>query len=109
MVIILQQWQNQIWFVDVSNPYLCVRTEAWGKVDQPAAVQVTMQLTAAGLQVRVAVSAVPIPPELPPAVPIVRPVRGMPAQVTIVITAAVLSCISEIIVKWTDMQSFYLW
>ena len=58
-----------------------------------------MQLTAARLQVRVMVSGVPIPPELPPAVPIVRPVRGMPAQVTIVITAAVLSCISEIIVK----------
>ena len=56
-----------------------------------------MQLTAAGLQVRVMVSAVPVPPEFP--VLIVQPVRGMPAQVTIVITAAVFSSISEIIKK----------
>ena len=74
-----------------------------------------MQLTAARLQVRVMVSCVPIPPELPPAVPIVRPVRGMPAQVTIVITAAVLSRISEIIVKYVNTKyiqglvCFFIW
>ena len=74
-----------------------------------------MQLTAAGLQVRVMVSAVPIPPELP--VLIVQPVRGMPAQVTIVITAAVLSSISEIIVNYVNTKKnnsgfgliLYLW
>ena len=74
-----------------------------------------MQFTAGGLQVRVMVSAVPVPPEFP--VLIVQPVRGMPAQVTIVITAAVLSSISEIIVNYVNTKKnnsgfgliLYLW
>ena len=62
-----------------------------------------MQFTAGGLQVRLMVSAVPVPPKLP--VLIERPVRGMPAQVTIVITAAVLSNISEIIEKYVNTNN----
>ena len=58
-----------------------------------------MQFTAVGLQIRIMLSAVPIPPELAPAVPVVRPVRGVSAQVTIVITAAVFPRISEIFEK----------
>ena len=74
-----------------------------------------MQLTAAGLQVRVMVSCVPLPPYLPPAVPIVRPGRGMPAQGTIVITAAVLSRISGIVDKYVSTKyiqglvCFFIW
>ena len=74
--------------------YLCVWTETGGEVDYPAAVEVTMQL-AARLVIRLAESAETIPPELSPAVPIVRPVRVLAAQVTIVIAATVLSRSSE--------------
>ena len=75
--------------------YLCVWTETWGKVDYPAAVEVTMKL-AAGLVIRLTESAEPVPPELSPAVPAVRPLRVLAAQVTIVIAATVLSRSSEI-------------
>ena len=79
-----------------------------------------MQFTAAGLQIWIMMSAVPVTPELAPAVPIVRPVRGMSAQVTIIITAAMFPRISEIFEKlienrfgltffsvWTDEQTAF--
>ena len=81
--------------------YLCVWTEAWCKVDYPTAVEVAMQ-PAAWLVIRLVDSAEPIPPELSPAVPVVRPMVVLAAQVTIVITATVLSCISEIF--WKNIQ-----
>ena len=87
--------------------YLCVWTEAWCKVDYPTAVKVAMQL-AAWLVIRLVDSAEPIPPELSPTVPIVRPVVVLAAQVTIVITATVLSRISEIFWKNIRMEKKFL-